>query len=201
MTMRNARLVRTIALAVAGVSVPHIPAPLHAQPAPASAAAAAPAGLSPARATTMLVNVAAFDALRTQPGVVVLQVGSAQQYEAAHVPGARFVALSDISTPRTPGSLTLELPDTPTLEKWARAVGHCATARASSSCRRAMSSSRARACSSRSRTWDWTTGPRCSTAGCSRGRRRASRWRPARPRRWRRPRPRSPCDATRRSLP
>lgn len=55
--------------------------------------------------------------------VVRLQVGTAARFAEAHVPGARQVTLADLSTPRRDGELTLELPDTPTLERWARSVG------------------------------------------------------------------------------
>src|SRR5438552_5815672 len=41
--------------------------------------------------------------------LVLLQVGDKDEYLAAHIPGAQFITLSDISTPRGQG-LTLELP-------------------------------------------------------------------------------------------
>jgi thiosulfate/3-mercaptopyruvate sulfurtransferase len=41
--------------------------------------------------------------------LVLLQVGDKDEYLAAHIPGAQFVTLADISTPRGQG-LTLELP-------------------------------------------------------------------------------------------
>ena len=76
------------------------------------------------RATvSMLIGPGDLQSLRTRRDVVILQVGTAAQYEAAHVAGARPVALNDISTPRAPGTLNLELPDTPALERWARSVG------------------------------------------------------------------------------
>ena len=79
------------------------------------AASSAPASL--------LVTVPELDALRGNANVVLLQVGTPAQFAAAHVPGARPVALNDISTPRVQGALILEVPDTPTLERWARSVG------------------------------------------------------------------------------
>jgi len=42
-------------------------------------------------------------------GLVLLQVGDKDEYLAAHIPGAQFVTLADISTPRGQG-LVLELP-------------------------------------------------------------------------------------------
>src|SRR5262245_11941440 len=41
--------------------------------------------------------------------LVLLQVGDKKEYEDAHIPGAQFIQLQDISTPRGQG-LTLELP-------------------------------------------------------------------------------------------
>jgi len=41
--------------------------------------------------------------------LVLLQVGEKAEYTAAHIPGAQFIALADISTPRGEG-LALELP-------------------------------------------------------------------------------------------
>jgi thiosulfate/3-mercaptopyruvate sulfurtransferase len=52
--------------------------------------------------------------------LVLLQVGEKDEYTAAHIPGAQFIQLADISTPRGQG-LALELPDVaqlqPTFEK------------------------------------------------------------------------------------
>lgn len=72
---------------------------------------------------SMLIRTSDLETLRTRRDVVILQVGTAAQYEMAHVAGARPVALNEMSTPRAPGTLTLELPDSPSLEKWARSVG------------------------------------------------------------------------------
>lgn len=41
--------------------------------------------------------------------LVLLHVGEKKEYDAAHIPGAQFIQISDISTPRGEG-LTLELP-------------------------------------------------------------------------------------------
>src|SRR5947209_18796629 len=41
--------------------------------------------------------------------LVLLQVGERKEYDAEHIPGALFIQLSDISTPRGQG-LILELP-------------------------------------------------------------------------------------------
>ncbi len=61
--------------------------------------------------------------LRSDPSVVILQVGTPAQFAEAHVPGARPVALNDVSTPRQNGALILEIPETAVLETWARSVG------------------------------------------------------------------------------
>ena len=47
--------------------------------------------------------------------LVLLQVGEKDEYTAAHIPGAQFIALADISTPRGAG-LALELPSTAQLQ-------------------------------------------------------------------------------------
>ena len=47
--------------------------------------------------------------------LVLLQVGDKDEYLAGHIPGAQFVTLADISTPRGSG-LTLELPSVGQLE-------------------------------------------------------------------------------------
>src|SRR4051812_34479338 len=41
--------------------------------------------------------------------LVLLQVGDKKEYDEAHIPGAQFIQLQDISTPRGAG-LILELP-------------------------------------------------------------------------------------------
>lgn len=71
----------------------------------------------------MVIDVAELEALQGTPQLVVLQVSSAAQFDSVHVPGARPVSLSEISTPRERGSLILELPATAKLEAWARGVG------------------------------------------------------------------------------
>jgi thiosulfate/3-mercaptopyruvate sulfurtransferase len=47
--------------------------------------------------------------------LVMLQVGDKEEYLAGHIPGAQFMALTDISTPRGSG-LTLELPSVTQLQ-------------------------------------------------------------------------------------
>lgn len=47
--------------------------------------------------------------------LVILQIGPEPAYRAAHIANARFLKLADISTPFSPGTLNLEMPDEPTL--------------------------------------------------------------------------------------
>src|SRR2546427_3638372 len=47
--------------------------------------------------------------VKEDDSLVLLQVGERREYDAEHIPGAQFIQLSDISTPRGQG-LILELP-------------------------------------------------------------------------------------------
>jgi thiosulfate/3-mercaptopyruvate sulfurtransferase len=108
-TMRSTTLLFALAL----------PTLLSAQEA---ASPATSASRTAARASA-LMRASELRTLRADPSVVILQVGTPAQFAEAHVPGARPVALNDVSTPRQNGALILEIPDTPTLEAWARSVG------------------------------------------------------------------------------
>lgn len=82
-------------------------------------------------AQTALANVSASNAPQVRKSLIVstewlaqhlkddslvlLQVGEKDEYLAGHIPGAQFIQLSDISTPRSQG-LALELPDTAQLQ-------------------------------------------------------------------------------------
>lgn len=93
--MRTTRAVLTL---VAGLSLARGVA-LAKDPAPAS---------SPRE--SMLVTVAWLAQHLSDPGLVLLHVGDKAEYEARHIPGARYVALSDISvSDRSGGGLTLEM--------------------------------------------------------------------------------------------
>jgi thiosulfate/3-mercaptopyruvate sulfurtransferase len=96
---------------------PGVAPALHAQPSSAVTPAASEA------ARSALLRPADVRVLARDRSVVILQVGTSSQYVAGHVPGARPVALGDVSTPRRQDALFLEIPDTPTLERWARSVG------------------------------------------------------------------------------
>jgi len=48
--------------------------------------------------------------------LVLLQVGDRMEYDSLHLPGALFISTREISTPRTEGSLALELPSVDLLD-------------------------------------------------------------------------------------
>lgn len=59
----------------------------------------------------LVVSTSWLAAHLTDPDLVLLHVGDKAEYEAAHLPGARFVALSDIAnTDRSEKGLILEMP-------------------------------------------------------------------------------------------
>jgi thiosulfate/3-mercaptopyruvate sulfurtransferase len=90
----------------------------------ATVVAIGPLALSAAaQSSSRLVTPAEASALMAAGTVVVLQVGTPTTYAAGHVPGARPVALADISTTREESALSLELPSTDRLTQWARSVG------------------------------------------------------------------------------
>ncbi|MEP6765019.1 MAG: sulfurtransferase [Gemmatimonadaceae bacterium] len=55
--------------------------------------------------------------------LVVLQVSSKAQFDSSHIPGARQVALAEISLSASESKLSLELPPTARLKSWAEANG------------------------------------------------------------------------------
>lgn len=55
------------------------------------------------------------------PNLVLLQVGEESQYKSAHIPGARFVRLADVSA--TSGELSLEMPTAPELRQRLQGLG------------------------------------------------------------------------------
>jgi len=58
---------------------------------------------------SMIVNTNWLAQHLNDDSLVLLQVGDKKEYDEAHIPGAQFIQLQDISTPRGQG-LTLELP-------------------------------------------------------------------------------------------
>lgn len=82
-----------------------------------------PLGHSQARATMhiptvrseMLVSTGWLDRHFNNPGLVILYIGERKSYDEGHIPGARFVAFSDITITR--GELHNELPPVADLKK------------------------------------------------------------------------------------
>src|SRR4030088_2864928 len=64
---------------------------------------------------SLIVSTEWLAAHLNDESLVLLQVGDKNEYLAGHIPGAQFVTLADISTPRGSG-LTLELPPAAQLE-------------------------------------------------------------------------------------
>src|ERR1044071_5728833 len=58
------------------------------------------------------------------PNLVILHVGDKDGYEAAHIPGARLVSMSDVSiSDHTQKGLMLEMPPADELKKHLEALG------------------------------------------------------------------------------
>jgi thiosulfate/3-mercaptopyruvate sulfurtransferase len=100
-----------LALALTGAAFSLVP--LHS----ATAQKKSPAG------SAMVVNSAWLKDHLHDANLVVLQVSSKAQFDTAHIPGARQVALSDISLAPNESKLSLELPAPSKLKAWAEANG------------------------------------------------------------------------------
>lgn len=61
---------------------------------------------------SFIVSTSWLDEHLHDSSLVLIQVGAKEDYEAGHIPGARFLSLRDISTPESDSALTLELPPT-----------------------------------------------------------------------------------------
>ena len=59
--------------------------------------------------SSMIVSTEWLSKHLNDNSLVLLQVGDKSEYDGAHIPGAQFIQLADISTPRGQG-LILELP-------------------------------------------------------------------------------------------
>lgn len=79
------------------------------------------AGLAPAASAGerdgMIVSVDWLAKHLKDPNLVLLHVGAKEGYDAAHIPGARYIATSDVSLPRKEGALVLELPPADALKE------------------------------------------------------------------------------------
>lgn len=73
----------------------------------------------------LLIEPHALAALLDAPELVLLHVGDRAEYDQAHIPGARFIQLADISAPRPsePGALILELPARDVLRRTLEGLG------------------------------------------------------------------------------
>lgn len=60
---------------------------------------------------SLLVTPSQLNAELPDPRLVLLQVGTREDYDAGHIAGARFVNLNDVAQPPQQGGLSLELPD------------------------------------------------------------------------------------------
>ena len=73
---------------------------------------------------TMVVSVAWLAAHADDANVVLLHVGTKPEYDAAHIPGARFVTPRDVSLPPAqPPGLTLEMPPPDVLRTQLESLG------------------------------------------------------------------------------
>lgn len=61
---------------------------------------------------SFIVSTSWLDGHLHDSSLVLIQVGAKDDYDAGHIPGARFLSVRDISTPESDGALTLELPPT-----------------------------------------------------------------------------------------
>src|ERR1700752_4406721 len=52
---------------------------------------------------SMIVSTDWLEKQLKDDNLILLQVGEKKEYEAAHIPGAQFIQLADISTPRGQG--------------------------------------------------------------------------------------------------
>lgn len=76
----------------------------------AAASAQEPAGPSLATVEWLAAHIG-------DPALVVLHVGDKAEYDTGHIPGARFIELRELSTPRVEGQLSLQLPSDDALEQ------------------------------------------------------------------------------------
>ena len=59
----------------------------------------------------LLINPAQLNAELRDPRLVLLYVGTREDYNAGHVPGARFIEMQDVANDPRLGGLALEVPD------------------------------------------------------------------------------------------
>jgi thiosulfate/3-mercaptopyruvate sulfurtransferase len=86
------------------------------------ASLAVPAAASAQAGQELLIDVARLASIIDSPDLVLLHVGDRAEYDAAHIEGARFVQLADISAPRDAGP-ALELPAPDALRSTLQSLG------------------------------------------------------------------------------
>lgn len=84
---------------------------------------ALPAGAQVAAGESLLISATELSRGLDLPDLVLLHVGPKPDYDSGHIRGARFVSLSDFSTPRVEGQLSLELPPADTLRSRLERLG------------------------------------------------------------------------------
>lgn len=108
------------ALGVAGALAVSLSAALPARDAQPLARSAAPAQTP---RDQLLVAPAWLAAHLNDPNLVLLHVGEADEYAAAHIPGARLVRMEDVSTGHADGQLMLQTLPPETLRERLQALG------------------------------------------------------------------------------
>ena len=91
---------------------------------PLAAFAASTASAGPGPRDSLLVTAPWLAQHLADPGLVLLHVGDKAEYEAAHIPGARFVTMADLSvSDRSEKGLILEMPPAVDLRHRLEALG------------------------------------------------------------------------------
>jgi thiosulfate/3-mercaptopyruvate sulfurtransferase len=88
----------------------------------AVASFAVPAAATAQTGRELVIDVAELASIIDSPDVVLLHVGDRAEYDAAHIEGARYIQLADISAPRD-GGPTLELPAPEALRSTLQSLG------------------------------------------------------------------------------
>lgn len=82
-----------------------------------------PVSAEPQSSSELLVSAEWLKQNLDDPKLVLLHVGERPQYDSAHIPGARFITMGDVSLPRDPAKLALELPPRDSLRRRLEAFG------------------------------------------------------------------------------
>ena len=74
-------------------------------------------------AEPLVVDVQWLAAHQRDANLILLHVGDKAEYDKEHIPGARYIQMQDVSTPRAEGALSLEFPAVTTLREKLAALG------------------------------------------------------------------------------